>query len=180
MFQRAAAVVVVVLLAGLGAPARAEGVYAGASWLSSGAEFDTAFDNFDTDDSGWKVFAGWDIVKFVGVEVSYRDLGSFSETSGTNFVNADITAYDGAARGILPLGKHFEVFAKIGYSSVSVDLESGDGTSLVSGSSDEWDLFYGLGVGLKFGERFGVRAEWEEWDVDTTLNAFSVGAFLKF
>ena len=63
-------------------PALAAGAYLGGSWLSTSAEFDTAVENFDTDDSGWKVFAGADADKFFGAEVSYRDMGNFTDTQG--------------------------------------------------------------------------------------------------
>jgi hypothetical protein len=43
-------------------PASAAHFYVGASWLSTDAEFETAVDTFDTDDSGWKVFGGVDFM----------------------------------------------------------------------------------------------------------------------
>lgn len=46
--------------------------------------------------------------------------------------------------------------------------------------ADDWELLYGVGVGLKLGERFGIRAEWESWDVETSLDAYSLGAFVRF
>jgi len=161
-------------------PASAAEFYVGASWLSTSAEFDTAVDNFDTDDSGWKVFGGANFGKFLGVEASYRDLGTFSETIGTNSLDADLTVYDAELRGILPIGKALELFAKVGYGNVAVDFDLSDGTTASSGSDDDWEVLYGVGVGIKLGEGFGVRAEWEEWDVDTSLNAFSVGAYFRF
>jgi len=173
-------VVAFVTACGLMLPAYAVDAYVGASYLSTNADFETAVDDFSTDDAGWKIFGGFNFVKFVGIELSYRDLGTFEDTSGSSTVNADLVSYDGALRGILPLGKWFEVFAKAGYSNVAVELEASDGLSSIVSDENNWELFYGAGFGINFGEHFGIRAEWEEYDVDASLNAFSVGGLIKF
>lgn len=172
--------IALVLAATAALPASAAQFYVGASWLSTDAEFETAVDDFDTDDSGWKVFGGVDFLKFLGVEVSYRDLGTFSETIGSNSFDADLTVYDAELRGILPIGKALELFAKAGYGNIAVDLTTSDGVTTISDDDDDWEILYGVGVGIKLGEGFGVRAEWEQWDVDTSLNAFSVGGYFRF
>jgi hypothetical protein len=167
-------------VAALATPASAGTFYVGASWLSTDAEFDTAVDNFDTDDSGWKVFGGYDFARFLGVEASYRDLGTFDQTIGTNSISADLKVYDVEARGILPIGKALELFAKLGYGNISADVSTSDGITSFSDDDDEWEILYGVGVSIKLGEAFAIRAEWEEWDVDTSLNGFSVGACFRF
>ncbi len=179
MIDRKVLAIAVLAAAGLGLPASAAQGYVGASWLSSGAEFDTAVDNFDIDDSGWKVFGGLNFVKFFGLEASYRDLGDFTET-GVGSIDASIKAYDLEARGILPLGKVVDIFGKAGYANLSIDGTESDGATQVEINDDNWELFYGLGVELHFGKTFGVRAEWEKWDVETSLNAFSAGAVFRF
>ena len=180
MIDRKVLLVAVLAAAGFCLPASARNVYVGASWMSSGAEFDTAVDNFDIDDSGWKVFLGVDFVKYFGLEASYRDMGSFSETGFGSTVDADIKAYDIAARGILPLGRVFAIFGKAGYANVSIDGTSTEGLEEISINDDSWELYYGLGLELRFGKSFGVRAEWEDFDVEESLNAFSVGAFFRW
>ncbi|HXV75858.1 MAG TPA: porin family protein [Candidatus Polarisedimenticolaceae bacterium] len=162
-------------------PASAAGGYLGGSWLSTSAEFDTAVENFDTDESGWKVFAGFDAERFFGVEVSYRDMGDFSEVHGLDSLDADIDAWEASLRGLLPLGRVLQLFAKFGYANVSFDGDVATG-SIVSADvdADGWDLIYGVGIDLNLGERFGLRAEWEEFDVEDSLNSFSAGAFFRF
>ena len=161
-----------VSLVALSAPAYAD-FYVGASYLSTDADFSTAVDDFSTDDSGWKAFVGWNFLKFVGLEFSYRDLGTF-EDSNASF-DADLTSYDGAVRGIIPIG-FLELFGKVGYASVSAE----GGVSGVSFDEEDWELFYGAGIGFNFGGHFGVRAEWETYDTDEDLNTFSLGALFKF
>lgn len=151
-------------------------IYVGASYVSTDTEFETAVNNFEASDSGWKAYGGITFIKFVGLELSYRDLGSVSESSGGSSVDAQIEVYDAAVRGILPLGKFFGLFAKAGYANISTD-----GT-LNSSDFDEsaWELYYGAGLEINFGKHFGIRAEWEEFDVESSLNSFSGGAFVRF
>jgi len=148
----------------------------GASYLSNNADFSSAVSDFSTDAGGYKIFLGFDFIKFFGGELSYRDLGNYNETSGSSSIDASIKAYDASVRGILPLGKLFSIFAKAGYSNIST---SGffDGTVV---DESDWKLFYGVGVDLNLGEHMGVRTEWEQYDVDQSLNSLSLGAFFRF
>jgi OOP family OmpA-OmpF porin len=159
-----------VSLAALSAPAYAD-FYVGASYLSTDADFSTAVDEFSLDDSGYKIFAGWDFIKFVGLELSYRDMGTFEDGG----FGTDLTSYDAAVRGIIPL-KFLELFGKIGYADIKAEGED----SGVSFDESEWELFYGVGIGFNFGSHFGIRAEWETYDTDENLNTFSAGALFKF
>lgn len=151
-------------------------IYLGASYVSTDAEFETAVEDFEPSDSGWKAFGGINFMKFVGLEITYRDLGTLSEDSGGSSLDADLVVYDAALRGILPLGKFFGLFGKAGYANIST--EGSIGTSDFDES--EWEIYYGAGLEINFGEHFGIRAEWEEFDVDTSLNSFSGGAFFRF
>ena len=179
MFRRfllvaSASLVAFVSLAALSTPAYAD-FYVGASYLSTNADFTTAVEDFSTDDSGWKAFAGWTFFKFVGLEFSYRDLGTFEDSSASGSVDVDLKAYDAAVRGIIPLA-WFEISGKVGYA----DITSEGGISGISFDESDWKLFYGVGIGFNFAGHFGIRAEWETYDTDDDLNTFSLGALIKF
>lgn len=158
--------------------ARAE-FYVGASFLSTDSEFDTAIENFDSDDSGYKIFGGWTFFKFVGLEASYRDMGNQSQVMGTSAVDFDLTAYDLSAKGILPLGM-FAIYAKVGFADISTDgtLDLDGFIQNIDDSSTE--VLYGIGVDLNIGGHFGVRAEYETYDVSDSLDSISLGAFWRF
>ena len=171
--------IAIVALCCLAIPAKAE-FYVGAGYLNNSAKFeDTGNFSFDSSESGWKVFAGYNILKFVGVEASYRDLGSYVESDVLNAINADIKAYDISARGILPLGKLIELFAKVGYSNVSADGTISMGLTEESFDESDWELLYGVGIGFNFG-KFGVRAEYEAYDVETDLDSISLSGLFRF
>lgn len=161
-----------------GSPAHAR-AYVGASFIQTDSEFDVALDNFDPDDSGYKIFGGFNFIRFVGVEASYRDLGTFQESGMTSSVDADIEAFDVSARGMLPLGL-VTLFARAGYANISFDGTLDVGGSVTDFNEDDWELFYGVGIEFGIGSHFGIRAEWETYDVDDDLNSLSAGAYFRF
>jgi hypothetical protein len=172
--------VAIMLVAGYATSASA-GIYFGASALSTSAEFQDAAASFDTKATAWKAFGGMTFFKFVGVEASYRDLGSHSGTSGYNSVKADLTAYDLSVRGILPVGKNIQLFAKAGYADITSkgSFDNLEGVPTIFDESS-WQFMYGVGVDWTFFMGLGVRAEWEQYEVETSLNSFSVGAYWRF
>jgi hypothetical protein len=106
------------------------------------------------------------------------DLGSPSDTAGGVDAKVDVTAYDAFVRGILPIGKHFEVFGKAGLVFWDSELHSSGSSDSDSGN----DMAYGIGVGFKFGEHLGVRGEYERFDVSDVdkLDIISIGAEFRF
>ena len=179
MRQRLFAVLILACLACLPAAAQGE-AYIGASYLDTSGEFETSVGNFDDDDSGWKIFAGYMISPNVAAEISYYDLGNYSDTDGFSSFSADVNAYDLAIRGILPLGERFELFGKLGYSIVDIDTSLSGPIVTASAEATDWEFIYGVGVGLKLGPQFGLRAEYEGWDTDGELDALSIGAYFRF
>jgi OOP family OmpA-OmpF porin len=177
--MRRISIVLALTFCALCVPAWAGEGYVGASYLNTNAEFRTSQESFDTGSGGWKVFGGYDLMQYLGVEVTYYDLGSFDASSNLESIDADIKVFDLAGRGILPLGKRFELFAKLGYSRVEVDLQQTSG--LVSGSANttNWELLYGAGLTLKLGKMIGIRAEYEAWDVETSLDTWSLGLIFR-
>ncbi len=177
--RRLLPVLLLLIVASFATSAHAE-FYLGASYLSTDAEFDTAVDNFDTDDSSYKFFGGFTMFKFFGLEASYRDLGTHMQTVGTSTVDVDLDSFDVEARGILPIGK-LKLFAKVGYALIGQDGTFDDNGTLSSIDEDDWELLYGVGAEFHFGGFFGLRAEWETYDVSSAdLNSFSAGAVFRF
>ena len=160
-------------------PAWAGGGYLGASYLNTGADFEAALETFDSSSSGWKVFGGYDVAEYFGVEVTYYDLGSFDESSNLESIDASIKVLDLSGRAILPLGKRFELFGRLGYSRVELDYQQTIGPVSGSVSTTDWELLYGAGLTLKLGERLGIRAEYEAWDVETSLSTWGLGLIFR-
>ena len=165
----------------VGAPAAQAGIYFGASvGQAEVKEEDNGF-SFSSNDTAYKGFVGWSFFKFFGVEASYVDFGTQEDTPtpGTD-LSVDVNAADAFVVGQLPLGKHFELFAKYGaiWWDSKTEIAGIPGSESDSGS----DPAYGAGVKFRFAHFFGIRAEYERFDIQDTdkVDMASVGAEFKF
>ena len=139
------------------------GLGVGMSDLSAGS--------FSGNDFAFKVFGGYDFVKFFGVEAAYLNGGSPSDHG----VSVDVDGWELALRGILPIGERGEVFAKLGYAWWNVDADG-------FGDDSASDLMYGIGGGFRFGDHLGARLEWERMDIEDTDSAdlYTLSGYWKF
>jgi OOP family OmpA-OmpF porin len=168
------------LMCGVCLPAMAQEAYVGASFLRSSGEFTTYLETFSADADGWKIFGGYNFNKYIGIEATYYDLGHLEDSEGISEFTADASAFDLAFRGILPLGNRFELFGKLGPSNVTVDSTLNQPGANATSDERHWKLYYSAGLALKLGQRFGLRADWEAWAVEGTLQEYSLGAYFRF
>ena len=174
---------VVVLVLGMASmasvPALAGPFYAGASIVESKVKVEDSGFDFDSSDTSYKIYAGYQFFKFFGVEGSYVDFGNLNDSSGGIDVDVKSTAWDAFAVGIIPFGKHFQIFGKFGLVRWDTDTDvSGAGSDSDSGN----DTAYGAGLEFIFGKHFGVRGEYERYDIQDTdkVETYSVGADFRF
>lgn len=159
-----------VLMLGMVTATAHAGIYVGAS--AGESKLNTT--NFSDGDTSWKVYGGWTFLKFLGLEASYLDLGSPKDSGAT----ISLTGSDLYIMGHLPLGKHLEIFGKVGYLFWNSDTKISGSSSSDSGN----DMAYGAGVAWKFGEHLRVRGEYERFDVSNTDSVYltSIGADFRF
>lgn len=121
--------------------------------------------SFDGDDTGWKIFGGYNFgwIPFLdlAVEAGYVDLGNPDDTVSGVPVEAEADGFDlfglvGVTLG--PIG----IFGKVGMINWDGDA-SAQGQSF---SDDGTDPAYGVGARLKFGS-IEARAEYEYFDIDS-------------
>ncbi|HEY6644067.1 porin family protein [Povalibacter sp.] len=166
----------VALMALGSAPVLAEndsGLYIGAGVGQFNVEIDNLDDaqdtveNFDSDDTIFKIFAGWRFNPYIGVELDYIDLGSPEDTVNDQRVKAEINGVAPYVIGTLPLGP-VELFAKVGYYfyDIQVDTES---IRALDDSSE--DLVYGAGLGITLFEHLHARLEYEIIDISEVKDA---------
>jgi hypothetical protein len=153
------------------------GFYIGASVGQGGvdtesADFGFVTEDFDGDDTGFKVIAGFRPLEWLAIEANYVDLGTASDNVAGVNVDVDTKGIDAFGVLFLPLPV-VDIFLKAGVISWDIDANV---AGLGSVSDDGTDLAYGLGAGLGFGN-FGVRAEYERFEIqDTdTVDMISVG-----
>jgi len=156
--------------------AKDSGLYIGAGIGSGSVEASESGFSFDESDFAWKVFGGFTLGSWLGVEGSYVDFGSSSGiVTGTTTAKSDVTGFDAFGIVGLPIGP-VRAFAKLG--GIYWDSEF----KLNNGSSNKDDGFdVGGGVGLEFSLfSIAVRAEVEYFDALDGLYLGTIGATWTF
>jgi len=158
--------------------------------------------DFDDDDTGFKIFGGYQFLPWLGAELGYVDGGTASQSYsdpdlGSAKIEVDISAFTVAAVGTLPIGDMFELYGKLGMafwegdlalsvSGVLCDELVAIGESCSDSADDDGeDFYYGIGAGINIGEQFNVRIEYEIFeidpqDVDADANFLSASAVYRF
>lgn len=149
-----------------------EGFYAGAGVGRFNAQIDDvqavgpAVDDWDENDTAYKVFGGWRFNEIVAFEVAYINLGEPSGEVVPGFnLDASVDGFAPYVVATIPLGL-FEVYGRLGYYFYDANL----GTETVAGGRVEFDeesedFVYGAGVGLDLLDHINVRLEYERFDL---------------
>ncbi|WP_026280592.1 porin family protein [Thioalkalivibrio sp. ALE9] len=138
----------------------------------------------DDDDNVWRGFVGYNFNPYVGVEGFYSDLGKVKLRGDEQGAHTDIksSAYGASVLGKLPIGQHFEFFAKAGLAKWDADVRGNLGDeSLTLRNNDGVDPLYGVGAQVKL-DRFLIRAEFERYDFDSDykIDAFTASLGWRF
>jgi OOP family OmpA-OmpF porin len=160
---------VTLVLASAAAQAADNGFYLGAGVTQAkldnvGDDFDTGdLDEFEIDDTAFKIIAGFRPLDFLAVEANYMDLGSADENIGGVQFSADAKAFGAYVLGFLPVGP-VDLYAKGGL--VRWETES-SATGLFDIDDDGTEFGYGAGAQVRLGS-LAARLEYEQFDVDNT------------
>lgn len=138
--------------------------------------------NCDDDDTGVKAFIGVQPVPQIGIEAFWVDLGEVTATD--SFGDRLEISADGIGVALLPtipVSPEFDLYARFGLFAWEADADLRTPGGRARGSDDGSDPVYGLGARLLVTEAFGLRAEWEQFELDDEeVSLFSVGAELRF
>lgn len=141
--------------------------------------------SFDGKDTAYKVGAGLQLNRHVGVEFQYTDLGQVDYkaglTDGTNTLTYKLSGktkgYGANLVGTLPFDQ-FKLFGKVGYHKLKTKaservLLNGGLMEKDSDSANEWVTSFGVGAAYAFTRQIELVAEYErysdvadEYDVD--------------
>lgn len=105
--------------------------------------------NFDDEDTGFAVFGGYKILKYLAVELRLSDLGDYSVDAGLDQLNMEFAAATAHVVGIIPFGTSgWEIFGQVGLGVVTYDIEL---DNEVGGDDDSSDEAVGsAGIGVRF------------------------------
>jgi len=141
--------------------------------------------SFDGKDTGFKIFGGYQFNPHFAVELAYVDLGKASYSG--NFGAVPVTGgsletwgLNVSAVGILPLSPSFELFGKIGLFGWESKARDITGGLPFSGTADDADVSFGLGMAFNIAKNVSIRAEWERFKAVDDIDLLSLGLAFKF
>ena len=119
--------------------------------------------DFSDGDNAMKLFGGYRFNRFWAVQADYVDFGESSgAVSPSVRGTSDVQGFAPSVVATLPIGP-VELFGRVGMMFYEVDLNLSGGR--VIDESGE-DLLWGAGVGIDIAERFNLRLEYEEIDIE--------------
>jgi OOP family OmpA-OmpF porin len=156
------------------------GFYAGVGVGKASIEIDDA--GFDSDDTAFKVFGGYNFNPNFAVELAFIDGGKPDESFGLGSVEVAVDGINLSALGRLPVNETFSVFGKLGFASYDVEFKGRVGNRVVaSDDMSEEDLSYGIGAAFNLGTSVELRAEYEAIDVsEGSFSLLAVSGIYKF
>jgi opacity protein-like surface antigen len=144
-----------------------------------------SFDSNQLNDSsaGFKLFAGYRLNEWLGVEGTYHNFGDFDEDldppNPGGSATADIDGFSGTVLLYAPLeSDSFEVYGKAGYYFFNQEVIVDD--DVVASNSPD-GILLGAGGRLYISDQFAVRAETDWFDInDGSLWSLNVGFEYRF
>ncbi|RMF95593.1 MAG: hypothetical protein D6727_10400 [Gammaproteobacteria bacterium] len=141
--------------------------------------------NCDDQDVAWKLFVGWQPIKWAGIEAGFLDLGKLTAKGGATDVSAKVDGGFIAATFTVPMLEQVGFYGKGGV--YIWDGELGGTISSIGPiptiKDDDSSGFFGFGFRFPLGERFGMRLEYERYldigppgSIPTPSGPFQFGA----
>ena len=137
--------------------------------------------NYQDSAAVWDVMAGWQIWNWLAIQADYEWYEKGESQIPINSSRNLTISGDAAELSIkpsLPLGEHFELYARLGWNWYNLDGKY----QFVKGQSNSDDAAMAAGgVAFNFTPSFGVQIEYEYVDVDAgALNAVTVRGVYRF
>lgn len=139
-------------------------------------------DSANTRSEGWKVYGGYQLNKYLGIEGGYANLNDGTARTGDVTVNQDTDAWTLGAVLSYPVTESISVMGKVGAAYMLTDINIKDGTDpMIRAGSDGYQPNYGVGVSYALLDFLSVRAEWERFHRDDgNVDLMTAGMAMKF
>jgi len=165
--------IAILVIAGLWVSgASADGFYVGAGAYKT----DVSIDDLDDHDYTPAAFIGYQFIDtdflMFSAELGYYDLGKYDDSD----VEVDASAFTLAGVAYLPIGPFFEIYAKAGVSSASIDVKE-------AGIEDNFDgekAFGGVGFAFDILDTIDIYAEYLKFDNQVDSEMYGIGVRLDF
>jgi len=154
---------------------------AGISCVFAPSGVDVCARNYSDSAAIWDVMAGFQIWNWLAIKADYEwyEKGeSQIPISSSRNMTVSGDAAELSLKPSLPLGEHFELYARVGWNWYNLDGKY----QFVKGQSNSDDAAMAAGgVGFNFTPAFSIQAEYEYVDVDAgALNAVTVRGVYRF
>lgn len=152
-----------------------KGLYIGAGAGYGSQELSVSTGDFKDNTTSYKGFIGYRFMRFIGIEAAYVDFGKANDTldfGGGTTTSVDLKTHGETAEitGTIPIGSFLEIYGKAGYLWWNAKAEDSTNSDTNSGN----DPVYGGGVKLIFAKKFGVRLEYEQFDIQDTKKVYLI------
>jgi opacity protein-like surface antigen len=123
--------------------------------------------NWKDDSTAYKIFAGYRLNPYLGLEVDYVNLGKGSgPVVPGNSLENKVDGFAPYAVGTLPIGRFFEIYGRAGYYFYNANRTFTDALdNSVKFKEDSNSFVWGGGLGANIGEKLSIRAEYERFDI---------------
>ena len=131
---------------------------------------------------GWRVYGGYQLNKYFGLEGAYANLNDMTGNAGAIRTEIDADAWTLDAVLSYPLTAKLAVAGKVGAAYMLSETATKNGAALtVRAGEDGFEPHYGLGVRYALLDNVDVRADWERFDAeDFDVDLLSAGLAVKF
>ncbi|MDP1926101.1 MAG: outer membrane protein transport protein [Thiobacillus sp.] len=142
----------------------------------------------NTRTEGWKVYTGYQLNKYLGVEGGYANLNDMTARNESVTTNIDTDAWILAAVVSYPLTEKLSVMGKLGAAYMLADIKTKNPAAPLpadrltkSTGDDSYEPNYGVGVSYALFDNMSLRAEWERFDrKDYDVDLMTAGFAVKF
>ena len=139
-----------------------------------------------TNDTGFKLFGGYNFTPNWGVELAYIDFGN-SYSMQTNIAGTPVgisgakaSGWNLAGVGTLPLSKEFSIFGKLGWawnhSDGGTAIDGVTGTRVTVGTYSRSYGMAGVGANFIFTKNWAARLEYEDFGRVTSDDVWGTGS----
>jgi OmpA-OmpF porin, OOP family len=140
----------------------------------------------DGKDTGFKIFGGLQFHPNFAAEAAYVDLGTVNYSGNFGALTVtngtiDIQGFSVGVVGSLPLGERFSLHGRVGFWGWEQEARDTTGGFPFSAMADGSDIYYGIGATFHVTKMIGVRAEWEQYKMNSDKASLAtLGVLFRF
>lgn len=128
-----------------------------------GSYFKPFIGSVDDTDTAFKIGAGVQLNRYVGVEFQYIDLGEATYKEPGYKETIEVSGLGANVVGTLPLNR-FKLYGKLGYHQLEADYKAKDAFDSASSSKKDWITSYAVGATFVVTPQFEVALEYERYN----------------